>query len=112
MYDQQPFRPIAKVKPKPRAWTQEQVTAIVVASFEYGGFARSGFDLQTYFAAIAMTAWDTSLRKEDLHSIEQRMIRDDGRIAIVQHKTDEEQYCRVNSSTLRLLRSIPLTRAF
>jgi len=99
-------RPIAKVKPKPRAWTQEQVTAIVAASFDYRGFARSGFDLKTFFAAIAMTAWDTSLRKEDLHSIEQRMIRDDGRITIVQAKTDEEQYCRVNLSTLRLLRSI------
>jgi len=99
-------RPIAKVKPKPRAWTQEQVTAIVGASFDYRGFARSGFDLKTYFAAIAMTAWDTSLRKEDLHSIGQAMIAENGRITIVQEKTGEEQYCRVNPETLRLLRSI------
>lgn len=100
------IRTIAKPKPKPRAWTQEQVTAIVAASFAYSGRARSGFDLQTYFAAIAMTAWDTSLRKEDLHSIEQRMIRDDGRITITQAKTDDEHYCRVNMPTLRLLRLI------
>lgn len=99
-------RPIAKPKPRPRAWTQEQVTEIVAASFAYRGYARCGIDLRTYFAAIAMTAWDTSLRKEDLHSIEQRMIRDDGRITIVQGKTDEEHYCRVNPPTLRLLRSI------
>lgn len=101
------IRPIAKPKPKPRAWTLQQVTAIVEASYKYDGEARCGLDLRVYFAAIAMTAWDTSLRKEDLHSISQSMISETGRITIVQEKTDDEQYCRVNPETLRVLRAIP-----
>lgn len=102
----QKVRPIAKPKPKPRAWPIEDVEKIVRSCYDYRGKSRTGFDLRTYFAGITMTAWDTSLRKEDLHSISQAMIADSGRITITQNKTDEEQYCRVSAETLRVLRSI------
>jgi integrase len=103
-------RPIAKVKPKPRAWTREQVERIVAACYDYRGASKRGENLRIYFAAITMTAWDTGLRKEDLHSITQGMIGENGRITITQEKTDDEHYCRVSAETLRLLRSIPRDR--
>jgi integrase len=104
-------RSIAKPKPKPRAWTQTQVEAIVESALKYEG--RSSvhtIELGRFFAAIVATAWDTGLRKQDLHELTQEMVSADGRVRITQNKTDDEHFCRISADTLLLLRSIQRRR--
>lgn len=105
-------RRVRRVKvppPDPRAWSDDQLAALIDAASALSGFCRyrPRISRATYLLALTGAAYDTGLRKGDLFQLRQGWIAQDGAIRMRQHKTSEPHLCAVTAHVRELLASIP-----
>lgn len=103
-----PPKNVRRVKPETqivRAWTQDQIMAIVAqcdmlkGSFRYWPSLRRSL----FAKAFCLTAYQTGFRRSDVLMIKRSWIGSDGRIAIVQHKTNRTHIARLRPRTIAMI---------
>lgn len=101
-------RRVKKPRPNPQAYTPEQMQILVAAMLAIPGVLQDGLRKRgEYFAAFCKLAYEVgSLRKGDIHGLEQHDFLADGTVAKVQSKTGVVGLGRVEPDTLALVRRL------
>lgn len=107
---QQPSR-VRKLAPRrsvPRAWTQAQVAAILDECAKLkGNFRRfPQIERAKFAAAVALTCYETGLRRGDVLRIQRFQIQPDGLIVLIQQKTQQQHLARIRPAKLALIDSM------
>jgi integrase len=103
LIDVPPLR-VRKIRPErrlPRAWTPEDVLALIaVARKKKGNFLYVPVPRGAFWVAFIRTAFETGLRLGDLLGLQRSQFSGDGELTVVQAKTGNEIVCRVWPETL------------
>lgn len=110
-----PTRMIRRVhvpRPRPDAWTLDELRKILAAAAELKGYLRRSYcpkpvARSAYFVTLIHTAYETGLRRGDLWTLERRDIQPTGRIVARLAKTGMVHVCRVSDGTRKLLIAMP-----
>lgn len=101
--DRPPQR-IRKVRCKPRvphAWTMEELGRLLDACERLGGkFRNLPVKRKLYMTTWVMVQFDTGIRYGDMLSLKRDSLSSDGKLTIVQEKTDRVHHVRVRELTL------------
>lgn len=89
----------------PRAWTAEQIAAIVSQCDRLRGCFRSSPSVSRglFAKAFCLTAYETGFRRSDLLRIRRPQIQDSGLIVLVQSKTGRPHLARIRLATLAMI---------
>lgn len=100
-------RKIKVPEPCPIAWLMEELLKIVKACEELTGIFPSGAGRRDYCLGLVHAAYDTGLRRSDLWTLPTDRVRDDGTVALLQHKTGHAHPPVLRSDALSLFRRLP-----
>jgi integrase len=100
-----PPRKVRRLRPKcvlPRAWTPEQLDAILAQCDKLRGRFRTNraVERRAFARAYVLTAYESGLRRSDLLRIRRRQIQASGLIVIVQSKTGQVHLSRIRPETI------------
>lgn len=99
-----------KPKPKPQAWTLDELRRVTRACDELPGTIRrydQPVQVCVYFGCLVRVAYETGLRRGNLFALQQRDVDERGCVYVRHEKTGEPHVCTLADTTLRLLRSLP-----
>lgn len=96
------IRSIRSGPPAVRIWTPEQVGQILTSAAKLSGqFRTMPLDRATYFTTLIRVAWDTGMRRRDLHRLRHDQVGPDW--VGSQHKTGKPIRARLRASTLEAI---------
>lgn len=103
-----PPRKVRRLAPRhsvPRAWTPEQVAAILAECYKLPGTFRKHRHIQRakFAAAICMVCYETGFRRGDVLRIHRHQIQPCGLIVLVQSKTGQPHLARIRPETIALI---------
>lgn len=100
-------RRLKKPKPRPKAWTLEELRRVLAAAESLDGVTARGIRRCVYFPCLIHVGYETGLRRLDLWRLKRDDVASDGRVSILQHKTGEQQICQLTPQTAERFFGIP-----
>lgn len=94
--------PVLGVTTIPDAWSIDEMTALLEASWRMQGCLPDGRNRGQYFSCCLLVAWDTGLRRSDIWYIQVKDVTDSGLLLIRQRKTRQIIFCGLSAVTLEL----------
>jgi len=97
-------------KPKPSAWSLDQLRRIRDAADDLDGVIRrhgTAVPACIYWGCLIRLAYETGLRRGNLFALRQSDVTDAGLIYVRHEKTGEPHLCSLSPHTLALLRRLP-----
>lgn len=97
-------------KPKPAAWSIEQLRRIRDAADDLpGAIRRHGVSVPVcvYWGCLIRLAYETGLRRANLFALRQTDVTNAGLVYVRHEKTGEPHLCTITPPTLALLRQLP-----
>lgn len=96
------IRTIRCSRHRPAVWTPQDIRDILASAGRLRGtLGRSGLCRRSYWSTLIRTAWDTGLRRKDLHRLTRADLTDGA--VWMQHKTDKPVRLRLRASTLEAI---------
>lgn len=84
----------------------EEARALLAAAAELAGDYAGGLSKRLYWTAAIRLAWDSGLRRGDVWAVRRSLVRPDGLLRIVQHKTGQVAQSRLRPATVAALDAI------
>lgn len=101
------IRRIKKPRPRPKAWTRDELRRVLAAAGGLDGVAPRGVLRKVYFTVLIHMAYETGLRRGDLWRLAKSEVSAEGRLYRQQHKTEEDQACQLSPQTLDRFTALP-----
>lgn len=109
-----PPRKVRKLAPHrsvPRAWTPDQVAAILAECKKLTGTFRRHRHIERakFAAAVAMVCYETGFRRGDVLRIHRHQIQPCGLIVLIQSKTGQPHLARIRPETIQMIDAMGTT---